>query len=135
LSLEDFQTALKNTYAYLKPGGIFRMVLPDLKFSIESYINNKSSDAAKSFLEETCLGVKSKDRGVKGLVYSLFGNSKHLWMWDYKSLASELEKFDFIDIRRAYFGDTSDNNFHVVEEVDRWENCLGVECKKRRLDD
>lgn len=132
LSLEDLQTALKNTYAYLKPGGIFRMVLPDLEFSIKNYINNNSSEAAKNFLEETYLGVKSRDRGIKNFLYSAFGNSKHLWMWDYKSLASELEKFDFADIRRAYFGDSIDNHFRVVEEIGRWENCLGIECKKVR---
>ncbi|MES2692496.1 MAG: methyltransferase domain-containing protein [Verrucomicrobiota bacterium] len=30
LALDEFRTALRNTYAILKPGGTFRFVLPDL---------------------------------------------------------------------------------------------------------
>jgi len=31
LSYSDFHTALNNIYKYLKPGGIFRFIVPDLK--------------------------------------------------------------------------------------------------------
>lgn len=58
------------------------------------------------------------------------GNSQHLWMWDYKSIAQELENAGFIDIRTAEFGDATDTLFTEVEDRGRWKNCLGVECKK-----
>lgn len=32
LALDDFRRALRNTYLYLEPGGIFRFVLPDLEY-------------------------------------------------------------------------------------------------------
>jgi SAM-dependent methyltransferase len=130
LSLEDFRIALKNTYAYLKPGGIFRMVLPDLEFSINKYINDRSPEAAMNFLEETYLGVKTRDRGIKGLLYSLLGNSRHLWMWDYRSLSKELEDVGFMEIRRARYKDSKDPSFMFVDEFGRWEDCLGIECMK-----
>ena len=38
LSLNDFRTALKNTYGILKPGGIFRCVVPDLEHAARVYI-------------------------------------------------------------------------------------------------
>ena len=59
-----------------------------------------------------------------------FGNSQHLWMWDYKSISSELETTGFINIRRAKFGDSIDPMFKDVEDEGRWVNCLGVECRK-----
>ena len=59
-----------------------------------------------------------------------FGNSLHLWMWDYKSIKYELELAGFKDIRRATFGDSADRMFDTVEEKSRWENALGIECRK-----
>jgi hypothetical protein len=51
-------------------------------------------------------------------------------MWDYKSLSQELIKAGFIEVRHAAFGDSVDALFLTVEEQGRWDNCLGVECKK-----
>lgn len=130
LSLEDFRKALKNTYCYLKKGGVFRLVLPDLEYSIKKYINDPSDDAAIAFMKETSLGQERRDRGLKRIIFSLLGNSQHLWMWDYKSMESELRNVGFIEIRRARFGDSADPLFGEVEEKGRWDNCLGVECIK-----
>lgn len=129
LSLSDFKIALNNTRKILRPGGVFRLVLPDLRYSIEQYINDSSADAALSFMRETCLGYETRPRGIKGLLISWLGNSQHLWMWDYKSIELELFNAGFVDIRRASFGDSSDSRFKEVEDKVRWENCLGVECK------
>ena len=130
LSLEDFRKALQNSYRILRSGGIFRLVLPDLEYSIKKYIDNPSDDAALTFMKETSLGYERRSCGLKGVVYSLLGNSQHLWMWDYKSIESELRNAGFIEIRRARFGDSADLLFGEVEEKGRWENCLGVECLK-----
>jgi hypothetical protein len=59
-----------------------------------------------------------------------FGRSAHLWMWDYKNLAVELERAGFTGIRRASIGDNPDPHFADVEDPGRWENCLGMECKR-----
>ena len=130
LSLEDFRKALQNTFRILRSGRIFRLVLPDLEYSIKKYIDNPSDDAALTFMKETSLGHERRSRGLKGVVYSLLGNSQHLWMWDYKSTESELRNAGFIEIRRARFVDSADPLFGEVEEKGSWENCLGVECLK-----
>ena len=61
---------------------------------------------------------------------SWLGNSKHLWMWDLRSMASELESAGFRRVRRAGFGDSDDPMFSRAEDRDRWHDCLGVECVK-----
>lgn len=130
LSLADFRVALRNTYKILKPGGVFRLVLPDLFQCASKYVNDQSPEAAFAFLRDTCLGEEMRPRSMKDLIVSWLGNSRHLWMWDYKSISPELESVGFVALRRATFGDSSDGMFQRVEAKDRWDNCLGIECKK-----
>ncbi len=49
---------------------------------------------------------------------------------DFKGISKELADAGFIKIRRAYFNDSADPRFKEVEDIGRWENCLGVECTK-----
>ncbi|WP_255527265.1 MULTISPECIES: class I SAM-dependent methyltransferase [Methylococcus] len=130
LALDDFRKALINTRRLLKPGGIFRLVLPDLAFYISQYFANTSPDAALEFMRNTGLGELSRARGVKGFVQELLGNSRHRWMWDYPSLEKELGQVGFEHIRRAEFGDSLDPTFNQVERQERWTNCLGIECRR-----
>jgi predicted SAM-dependent methyltransferase len=130
LSLEDFRIALRNTHKILKSGGCFRLVLPDLEYAIKQYINNLSVEASYDFLIETSLGQERRSKGLRGLLSSWLGNSQHLWMWDYKSIAHELANAGFINIRKASFGDAEDTIFNQVEDESRWQDCLGVECYK-----
>lgn len=130
LPLEGFRVALRNVYEYLQPGGTFRSVLPDLEYYIGGYVQQADSTAAMKFLNSTHLGEPRVSKGLASLLQLLFGRSKHLWMWDYRAIEAELRAAGFTRIRRAYFGDSDDKHFNEVEERGRWENCLGVECKK-----
>jgi ubiquinone/menaquinone biosynthesis C-methylase UbiE len=130
LSLEDCRLALRNSHRYLAPGGRFRLVLPDLRFAVTTYLENPRADASIEFMEKSLLGWKSRPRGIKGLVHSWLTNARHLWMWDEKSLAAELSAAGFSSVRRASFGDSDDPHFEAVETPSRWENCLGFECIK-----
>lgn len=128
LALTDCRIALLNTYKILQPGGIFRLVLPDLEFYLNQYQNDPSKDAAITFMRETSLGHEQRLRSLRQYLISLFGNSQHLWMWDYKSIKSELEVAGFVGIKRATYGDSADPYFNKVEHECRWNNCLGIEC-------
>jgi hypothetical protein len=130
LTLDDFRATLRNVFKYLEPGGRFRLVLPDLEFLARQYIADTSPDAASRFLEASYLGEPHTFRGVSAVLKALLGRSRHLWMWDYKAMAHELAIAGFVEIRRAAFNDSEDKRFLEVEEMGRWENCLGVECKK-----
>lgn len=130
LALNEFKVALKNTHKILKNGGFFRMVLPDLEYLINQYLNKSESEAALQFMKDTHLGIEYRSKGMKEFVKLFFGNSQHLWMWDFKSLKVELENAGFINIRRAEYLDSELSAFLNVENEDRWLNCLGVECKK-----
>ena len=133
LSYYDLKTSLKNTYEYLKPGGIFRIVLPDLEILCREYlneVNKKNSKGSLKFMNNSLLGVTERKRGLKQILTNMLGNSEHLCMWDYYSLSDELREVGFSDIRRCEFNDSSDEMFLKVEEKDRFVNCLSIEVIK-----
>jgi predicted SAM-dependent methyltransferase len=130
LSLYDLRMALRNTHKILEPGGIFRFVLPDLEFYIKEYINNPSIDGAIDFIRNTRLGKENRIHNLMKFISEWLGNSQHLWMWDFKSLRFELEQASYIEVRRAQFHDSTEQMFKEIEFRERWENCLGMECRK-----
>lgn len=133
LALRDFKVAIKNTYKILKPNGVFRCVVPDLEAYARNYLHSldqRDSNSSLKFLKDSLLGYQERARGFKGLMVNLYGNSKHLWMWDYLSLSSELAQVGFKDIRRCQFNDCEDAMFKLVENAGRFKDAVAVECRK-----
>ncbi len=130
LSLDDCRKTLRNVCSYLVPGGIFRFVVPDLEFYARRYLESSEPEAASQFMTDTYLGEQQSVRGMRSLPRALFGRSQHLWMWDYRNFSEELAAAGFTAIRRATFGDSGDPAFAAVESEGRWQNCLGIECRR-----
>lgn len=133
LCFEDMQKALANTYKMLKHGGVFRMVVPDMELIIQEYIEDKANgrkDACHHLVQKTLMGTERNPNSIFEQMTSKLGNSKHLWNYDYDSLAYELEKAGFTEIRRATFGDAKDKAFEEVEDNGRWVFSLGIEAIK-----
>jgi Methyltransferase domain len=130
LALDEFRTTLRHVFTYLQPGGTFRFVLPDLEGLVGAYATSQDADAASRFMRDSYLGLDSQAKGMSRLLRMLFGRSAHLWMWDEKSMTRELADAGFLDIRRARMGDNPDPRFSDVEDAGRWENCLGMECRR-----
>lgn len=133
LSLEDFRISLKNTYKILKIGGFFRCVVPDFEYYAKEYIKsfeNENSSASIDFFKDTLLGFENRPKGIKGLLKSFLGNSRHLWMWDSKSLSEELRNAGFSNVRTCKFNDSQVLMFKYVEESASFKNAVAFECVK-----
>lgn len=133
LALESFHKALSNTHRILRPGGIFRLIVPDLEFHARQYVaslDNGNDNGNDLFMREAGLGVEFRDRGLFGLAKKLFRTSAHLWMWDEPSLSKALHDHGFGEIRRCRFGDCEDRMFSFVEEVGRFQNAVAMEARK-----
>lgn len=128
LALNDFRIALRNTLRMLKPGAVFRLVVPDLAAEIRKYCEDTTDGAALQFLRSTQLGQEVRPRGVAA-IRDLFGNSRHRWMWDELSMCCELKKAGFVEVRRAKMGDSGDPYFALVEDISRWEGHLGFSAR------
>lgn len=133
LSYADLGTALANTYKILKPGGLFRLVVPDMELFVTDYLANKEKGdayACHRLVSSTLMGTPKRSATLKERVISLLGHSHHLWNYDYESMKLELEKAGFKDIRRAHFNDSANKDFLTVEDIGRFEYNLAIECVK-----
>jgi ubiquinone/menaquinone biosynthesis C-methylase UbiE len=130
LAFNDVQTALRNTFSYLKPGGIFRLVVPDLEQLARAYLEAQDPDAASRFLHQANLGKVERRSGIVKFGIEWMGNSYHLWMWDFKSMCQQLRQAGFQQMRRATFGDSQIPAFEAVEEEGRFRDCLAIHAIK-----
>jgi predicted SAM-dependent methyltransferase len=129
LALDEFRIAIRNVYGYLRPGGFFRLVVPDLEYLAKTYVADNDAQAASHFMMEARLGEERIPRGLSGFARRALGRTWHLWMWDYKGMAKELADAGFVNIRRAQIGDSAEPRFAELEDPLRWDKCLGVECR------
>ena len=130
LTINDFRTALRNTYSYLETGGTFRLVMPDLEHCCRSYLQDERKDASFRFLKTLYMRKETPARGLGALILERFGHDNHLWLWDYKATVHELSQVGFKSLRRASCGDSVDPVFIEAESEERWNQCLGIECQK-----
>jgi hypothetical protein len=135
LSLSDFHVAMSNIHSYLKPGGIFRTIVPDLKQYAETYINHHSdtalsAKAAQEFMELSLVGHRGSRNSLPQRLREAFANSRHQWMWDEPSLKDAFAQHGFKNIRRCYYGDWSDARFGTVEKENNYMNAIGIEGTK-----
>jgi SAM-dependent methyltransferase len=134
LARDDLTPALRNTLRILRPGGIFRLVVPDLHWRALRYVAAAASgkdSAADQFMSSANVGRGTRPKGLVSHARAHFGHSPHLWMYDFASLKAGLEDAGFVAIRRCEFGDACDRMFDLVEErgrfFDNGEHELAVE--------
>jgi predicted SAM-dependent methyltransferase len=137
LSYCDFSVALNNSFNYLKPNGVFRMILPDLENYIEEYQKLiKSPDplikstAAIQFNKGTFMGLERSRSTMKFRLTEAFSNNRHQWMWDYPSISAALSDHGFIDIRKFELGVSTDPMFLLPEKKYQFHHAIAVECRK-----
>jgi predicted SAM-dependent methyltransferase len=133
LSYTAFYKALQNTYRLLKPGGLFRLVMPDLEMLAKNYIqllSTNESGASVKFMRDSGMATEARNSGLKAIIENSFGNSKHLWLWDKYSAKAALMKAGFVNIRECRFNDSTDEMFKLVESKERFDGALALEAIK-----
>ncbi|MBK8907400.1 MAG: methyltransferase domain-containing protein [Rhodospirillales bacterium] len=123
LDRQSVAVALRNTHAMLRPGGVFRLVVPDLIWRARQLVEESEvgrRDAADRFMRISYLGEETPIRSLVQRLRAAYGNSAHRWMYDYGLMTFLLEESGFTAIRRCKFGDAEDPMFNRVEEVDRF---------------
>lgn len=127
---DELPIALRNTFEILAPGGIFRLVLPDLQWRAARYVSaagRNDPSAADNLLESCYLGYR---RGTKTLIEALVGywrRSEHQWMYDFAGIRAALMEAGFERIRRCEFGDSGNPMFALTENISRFVEADNVE--------
>ena len=129
--------ALRNSFRLLKPGGVFRLIVPDLRWRIEAFLADAADPHAADTLQDGLhFRPRARPSGVMGRMRAVFGLSMHQWMYDEKLMVALLAAQGFVGIRRCRFGDSGDPMFDRVEDRTRFEvgahHELALECRRPR---
>lgn len=133
LALDECRTALAHCHRYLQPGGILRVVMPDLEWVVDQYLKRKTAEpalAASGFMHDSVLGDETRPRHFGKRLVEAYGNARHRWLWDYAAFAEALTQAGFTRIRRCEFDDCDDPHFRAVEDSARFQDALAVECRR-----
>lgn len=133
LTRDEFVVALRNTFRMLGSGGIFRLIVPDLRELIATYLEHTAAgkvDANDFFLRSSGLGQETMPRTVVERLRYALGRSNHMWAWDWPSIQNQLQECGFVKSRRCKAGDFGDPVFAEVENPERVAWSVAAEAAK-----
>lgn len=108
----------------LQPGGVVRIVAPDLKRLAEAYVAGGGADA---FVESTLL-AHDQPVGLRGrLKIAALGKRDHAWMYDAASLSALVRAAGFDDVRALPPGVTSIPEPGALDLAERASESIYVE--------
>lgn len=127
LPVKEFRIALKECKRILRDEGILRVVVPNLRFFVDEYLESSSPTKSIDFSLDTGMGSESFANPLS----RMRGDSHHV-MYDAETMLNELRSAGFPKVRQAYFGDSECAEFSEVEDQGRWTYplCIGFECSK-----
>jgi SAM-dependent methyltransferase len=141
LYLADAQRLLAECKRVLQPGGVIRLVVPDLRSMVESYLKRKNGGgpcgspapsermAAADMLNER-LGFRSPAAPAGNVFFKFYSLWKdfhhHKWMYDSDSLIQQMEKAWFAGVTEKEYLQSEISGIEEVEEAGRVLDGAGI---------
>ena len=127
LSKKSARYFLNECFRILSTNGVLRVVVPDLRKLVESYIKHGDADF---FIEESYLVPPSIETMRDKLKLILIGYRHHQWMYDSKSLSRILSEIGFQNVMEKIPGNTSMKNYGELNLSERSESSIFIEAIK-----
>lgn len=130
LSYREGMAFTANCFKALKPGGIMRVLVPDLELWVNNYVHNNT------FFFEQYRRALAPDEALyptKGAIFmGMLHNHEHKMGYDFETLKWVLEQAGFVNIRRTLVQDSDLPNIAEVEPYFAMKamESLCVECYK-----
>jgi len=143
LYLADAQRLLTECKRVLRPGGVIRLVVPDLRSMVTSYLKAKNDGcqspsekiAAADQLNEN-LGFRSPAPPHGNFLFKYYYLSKdfhhHKWMYDLDSLVRYMERAGFAEVHAKDYLESDIPGIAEVEEAGRVLNGAGTCAEGRK---
>ena len=118
----DGSRIVRDFHRILQPGGIVRIIVPDLEIFIERYTAEDSD-----FMRDTWTSCETRAEVVNTVFYEHF----HRAIYDYGMLRLTLKKAGFTDVRKAGFRDSKEVELNLdTDENSRIDCSMYVEAIK-----
>lgn len=124
LDKEEAGLFLKEARRLLVPGGVIRLLVPDIKKLAGQYVLAGDAD---TFIESTLLWTKSPKTLLERAYFLIVGSRNHKWMYDGKSLSKLLGEHGFIRIKVVQPGETMIKNPTSLDLHERDSESVCVE--------
>lgn len=133
LSYAEVARVLSECQRILKPGGIIRVIVPDLSIFVDNYASNSESwfrDWEREVLKPRGRSMISRMEALS-FVTQEYG---HRSAWDFETMDGFLTRAGFTEVRKRAFHEGSDPRLlQDKEDLDRKMVSLYVEAKKAGL--
>jgi hypothetical protein len=123
LSRHECEDLLMRVLGWLKPSGVLRVALPDLKRSAAAYVAGRTD--ASQFVASTHLA----EDALRWWAVA-FGHSQHRWMYDAESFSQVLVRLGFRDVQERSFGESPLPALGCLDIPSRREESFYVEGNK-----
>ena len=127
LDREEIGLFLDEAYRVLQPGGVIRIVVPDLRTLVESYLKDNDAD---QFVDSLLLSTGQPKDLISKIKLLVVGYRQHLWMYDGYSLSKLLVKHGFDEPVIMEPGTTNIDDYGELNLYERAETSVCVEARK-----
>jgi SAM-dependent methyltransferase len=131
LYLVEAQRLLADCHRLLRPGGVIRLVVPDLRSIVDRYIAGKV-DHRRAVADELNRNLLYRDSAPPrgGLLYRAYSTAtdfhSHKWMYDADSMTLHLEEAGFANVAEKGFHESAIDDIARIEEADRVLEGAGI---------
>jgi SAM-dependent methyltransferase len=128
LSLPDAGRFLAEARRVLVPGGILRLVVPDLRRLARGYLESGDADR---FMQATNLSAPPAQRLLSRVGRLLLGGHHHAWMYDAQSLCARVAAAGFSEVAAVPAGQTRIEAPGPLDLREREDESIYVEATRR----
>jgi predicted SAM-dependent methyltransferase len=124
LYLDEGQRLLGECFRVLSPGGVLRMVVPDLRALVLEYVSSdqpRQRDRADILVRRLLLRDPHSPKG--NLLYRLYNSlldfHSHKWMYDAQSLTMRFTEAGLVDVEEKQLNESRISGIASIEKPDR----------------